>query len=145
MYWSFSFLGIDFGVFSSGSAGGSTFTTLGSTLVSSNNDILVGAYDVDSFGRESTLVVEYFTVVERTAVGSFFFGSLVLVELVIGLVFLAVLWAVPDFVELDFVALLLLTLALFLPPSSKPNGSKRIPKEVAMNLNKAPIKRSFCT
>ena len=36
-----------------------------------------------------------------------------------------------------------LAFTLFLPQSSKPKGSKRMPSDVAINLNKAPISLSF--
>ena len=112
-------------------------------MVSSNSVILVGVYVVASLGFDSTVVVENFIVVECVGADSFFFGSLVTDEVLLEVALDEVLWDAPLLVDLVPADLAFLAFALFRPQSKSPKGSKSIPKEVAMNLNKAPIAFSF--
>ena len=138
MYWSFSFLGVDFGVFSSGSVTVGVSTTGVITFDSEYSNKRIGVVDVLAVGFVVVCVTGVFTVVREGAVvvffdcdlGGAFFGCKTAVLLAgFGDVFLVKPLPLDAF----------LALALLRPQSRSPNGSKRMPREAPTKPNKPDI------
>ena len=72
MYWSFSFLGVDLGVFSSGSVTVGVSTTGVTTFGSEYSNKRIGVVDVLAVGFCVVCVTGAFTVVREGEVGVFF-------------------------------------------------------------------------